>query len=94
MVHIECAQPPTVEPENADVFEAFGRVAGCTHPVMSGGMGPPIWSDVRTVLELHEQWTPELQERLGKLFSLMSEHRNREAAEKPREAVDLTKGRK
>lgn len=91
MVAVDCPQPPTIEPENADVFDAFNRVVGCNHPVMSAGMGPPIWSDIRTVLELHDLWTPHIQERLGKLLSMIREHTNREASEKPRDAVDLTK---
>ena len=49
---------------------------------MSGTPGPPIWGDIREVLELHGEWNADLQERLGSLFLQIREFATNEAAEK------------
>ena len=80
-----------MEPENVDVLGAFMRVVGCTHPTFSGVPGPPIWSDIRTVLDLHDEWSPEIQERLGSLFLQIREISNREARDDA-EDTEVTNG--
>lgn len=55
-------------PENTGLLSSFFRIVGCTHPTFTSVPGPPIWSDIRAVLELHDEWTAERQEQLGELF--------------------------
>jgi hypothetical protein len=80
---------PSILPENEQILDTYFRVMECTHPSMTAVPGPPIWSDIREVLELHGEWTPWMQEQLGKIFRGIRSVLNEEAQEKPPEAIDL-----
>ena len=86
------AMEPTPLPENELVLDCFFLVAESTHSTMTAVPGPPIWSDIRAVLELHECWYPELQTKLSQVFRGIRSIRAEEAEEKqPTQAIDLTK---
>lgn len=57
-----------VEPENVHIIEAYHLVSDCVHQGFTG-MGSPIWTDIRTVLELHDLWDQDIHTGLNTLFS-------------------------
>lgn len=47
---------------------SYFRVLDSTHPSMTAVPGPPIWGDIREVLDTHGEWEPWLQQSLGIFF--------------------------
>ena len=52
---------------NRDAWNAFVRVRYCRYVSMSGEW-MPAWADVAAVLQLHNLWTAETQEKLNVCF--------------------------
>jgi len=69
---------PTPLSSNEDAWAALLHVRQCRHNVM-GHPWVPCWVDVKTVLDLHDLWTAEVQRKLGlcfnELLTLESEQR-------------------
>lgn len=55
-------EPPEPYPANRRAWGAFLRVFGCVH--VGFGLPQPNWADIRAVLELHDLWDADTQERL------------------------------
>ena len=63
-------EPPHPLPDNLRAWSAFVRVCHCRHAPM-GQPWMPNWSDIKPVLELYDQWTPEIHTRLTVCFTAL-----------------------
>lgn len=72
---------PEVHQDNIAAVEALLRVLDCRHHTVVG-LGGANWLDVRAVLDLHDQWCPDTQERLAVIFRHMVAVEAREREEK------------
>lgn len=61
-------------------------IGHCLHYGFNGPVAPN-WTDIRTVLELHDLWTPVIQGKLstcfGERFKLIRAEQERQASIKP-----------
>ena len=71
---------PQPLPTNIRAWSAFLRVRMCRHAPM-GVPYVPIWSDIESVLRLHDMWSIDVQTRLEVCFTelLVMEQEKRDA---------------